>query len=60
MKRYLNLDLAALAHAKDLSGLFPPESQKIHVNLIQTEAMQEIERNLEEDEDLQKEDLIEA
>jgi len=28
------------------------------VNLIQSEAMLEIERNLEEDEDLQKDDLI--
>ena len=58
MKRFLNLDLHSLAGAKDLSSLYPAETHKIHVDLIQTEAMQEIERNLEEDEDLQKEDLI--
>ena len=61
MKRYLNLDLQAIYSAKgDLSGLFPPEIQKIHVQQIQIAAMEEIERNLQEDEDLHKEDLIEA
>ena len=59
MKRFLNLDLHSLAQGtKDLSGLFSAETQKIHIDLIQAEAMKEIDRNLEEDEDLQKEDLI--
>ena len=62
MKRYLGLDLNAIAgsEAKDLSGLFASEFHNHHVHIIQGRQMDEIERNLEEDEDLQKEDLIEA
>ena len=58
MKKYLGLDLDG--PRADLSGLFPAEFLKIHLHKVQGSAMAEIERNLEEDEDLQKEDLIEA
>jgi hypothetical protein len=48
MKRYLGLNLESLVASKgDLSGLFPPEINKLHVHTIMTRAMEEIERNLE-------------
>ncbi|TNV82978.1 hypothetical protein FGO68_gene16325 [Halteria grandinella] len=57
MKRYLTPETLA---TKDLSGLFPGDSLKLHTHQIQGRAIEEIERNFEEDEDLQKESLIEA
>ena len=47
MKRYLGLNLEYLVGGKDLSALFPPQVQKIHIEIIMTNAMQEIEKNLE-------------
>lgn len=57
MKRFLTPDTLC---TKDLSALFPGDSLKLHTHLIQGRAMEEIERNLEEDEDLQMESLTEA
>jgi hypothetical protein len=47
MKRYLGLNLESLVGGKDLSALFPPQVQKVHIEKIMTNAMQEIEKNLE-------------
>jgi len=52
--------LAESLHGADLSGLYPPEFMKLHLHTVQANAMAEIERNFEEDEDLQKETLVEA
>lgn len=61
MKRYLDSELLqTICGFKELGGLFDPADHNLHLVAIQTAAMAEIERNLEEDEDLQKEGLIEA
>jgi len=52
MKKYLGLNLNESLHGADLSALYPPEFMKLHLHTVQANAMAEIERNFEEDEDL--------
>ncbi|CDW84501.1 superoxide dismutase [Stylonychia lemnae] len=55
MKKYL--DLESVLTKKDLSPFISTEHLKVHQYTVLTAAVTEIEKHLEEDEDLQKEDL---